>query len=455
MLTANLCSAPMGQSASTSAVTPPRKRSSRQAVPTSGGSQRKTISSTSRKSETLALRAIVERKPDGGATSTSTSRHSRRESRTLSGGGRGRVVDEPAEFEGLRIRIGGAKRLSRTSAVPLYVGPTLVPDSHGSSDHTHEWYKAEAAAAAAASKARPQPSIPLYRTTSVPIAPPRRHPFLPPPNPPPTARSYPLPDPAVLQPGRPPLQTYTELPGSASAPNLAQRSTSPLPPASRWSPSSAGESSPLPAQPRPNFRNLTSSSILPHSNRNSYHSNRNSYRLSRTFSCIKNDSPTSSRSPKGFGISSFRIGSQKKKKRSIVIVSAQRVGSGRYTVMKETALRASALRKDSVLSMGEERVGGSAGSRRGSEAAGGKRSGSGNERPGSSDSKSTTRRRSSGNSERRGSGVRRGGSARSDGEASRRPSSIGAFDADGLTSPPDSMYRAKREEHTKLEEGPW
>ncbi|KAM0756308.1 hypothetical protein T439DRAFT_352010 [Meredithblackwellia eburnea MCA 4105] len=296
--------------------------------------------------------------------------------------------------------------------------------------------------------------------------------------------SYPIPQSRPSQ--DPPAHLpYLSAKGASSAPSLVIRPfesprASPSPPASRWSPSSAGDASPETVPALPSFRNSWMTGLNSHATKPAF-----TKPISKRLSALHHQapSPTPSRSPKGFGISGFRLGQQKKKpnirKRGITVVNAQRIGSGRYTMMKEAAARASATRRESVAPAGDRRPSMAAGRRssiapegmrRASLAPGGFRrqsvaagrrpslSVSGSERRASSD-----RRRSSA-SERRGSAADRRGSASS--RATSRKESLArandladkefppirfqnSFDAGSLITPPDSMYRPK------VEEGPW
>ncbi|KAI5475266.1 hypothetical protein MNV49_001679 [Pseudohyphozyma bogoriensis] len=126
------------------------------------------------------------------------------------------------------------------------------------------------------------------------------------------------------------------LPSTMTHKYADRRSPTPSPPASRWSPSSAGEATPPP--PQPVFRNSFINSLATGGKRSSRASD-------------KPSSPKVASPPKSFA-SQFRLKQKPKRKdlrkRGITVVGAHRIGSERYTVMKQTAAAAAALRSPAV-----------------------------------------------------------------------------------------------------------
>ncbi|KAM0748264.1 hypothetical protein T439DRAFT_328247 [Meredithblackwellia eburnea MCA 4105] len=265
---------------------------------------------------------------------------------------------EPTEtevLEGLLIRVGNGKRLSRIqSTAQRSPRPNLIPDSHGSSDRLHEKFKA-----AAASSMGPRTTSSSEQTSAVPLRPilkstirshttyngyPQTMRALPP-RPKTTFDVAPSPPSPAIQSRIPvaPLASATRsrirIPApTAPAPPLERvRTSSPVPeanPPSHWSPSSGGDASPDQGSITNSTRNSIRSSWLSGSNRNS---------LTKRWSALQQHSSSSSQSPSS-PKSASPVGERLKKtqsvasirKRGITVVSAQRIGSDRYSTLKET-----------------------------------------------------------------------------------------------------------------------
>ncbi|ORY89830.1 hypothetical protein BCR35DRAFT_329177 [Leucosporidium creatinivorum] len=241
----------------------------------------------------------------------------------------GKVQDDEEEhLEGLRINVGG-RRLDKSRSA--FTGLQISSDSHGSEELLHEACKKH-------ERSRSASSQPLSRSRSA----------------------------------APPSSAHTWHPsssrrrGSASSEhgylNFRPPSPSPIPigrsshasPTSHWSESSAGGRTPPPNFNT--FRNSVNFSV--NSKRFSTHSSNPRHSAHEATHSLANDlmAPTKPlQKAIEKGLQGYRANKENERRRKamkkrgpIVVVGAQRVGSGRYSMMKEAAARSAAARKESI-----------------------------------------------------------------------------------------------------------